>query len=160
MKKYILSFAVSFLLIGNALSQVKKVNTDIFGDFEVIVKIDNGTVTISSTGEIIDVDMDGSVNYYYNDYPERNGKIKSNGSTTFNYYYSDYPERNGKIKSIGSTSINYYYSDYPERNGKIKSIGAASFNYYYNDYPERNGKLASGERVSISDGITFKLKGG
>ena len=77
MKKGILSFVISILFIGNALSQVKKVNIDIFGDFEVVVKVGNGTVTVSSTGEIVDVDMNGSIDYFSTFDKSKDGKLST-----------------------------------------------------------------------------------
>ena len=105
MKKWILSFVISILFIGNAFSQVKKVNIDIEGDFEIIVKVGEGTVTVSSTGEIIDVDMYGSIEYYTSattGYSYNCGKIRSIGGTAFEYYTSattGYSYNCGKLSS-------------------------------------------------------------
>jgi len=172
MKKWILSFALSILFIGNAFSQVKKVNIDIEGNFEIIVKTDEGTVTVSSIGEIVDVDMNGYADYYESG--TRTGKVYKIGATYFDYYESG--TRTGKVYKIGATYFDYYESG--TRTGKVYKIGATYFDYYesgtrtgkvykigstYFDYYEsgtRIGKLYSGNRVVNSDGITFNLKGG
>ncbi|MFA6335743.1 MAG: hypothetical protein WCX48_09405 [Bacteroidales bacterium] len=72
----VLSFTVT--------AQVKKMAVDIYGNFEVTVKVGESVfVTINSMGEITDIEIDGSRDYYSSsDSYGRGGKLSS-GSTYF-----------------------------------------------------------------------------
>ena len=152
MKKVILSLLIGFLLIESTFSQIKKVNVDVDGFFEIVVKVNDGSISVNQIGEIVDVELGGDVDYNYSRQISSvgsvsigynySGNISSVGSTSLGYNYS------GNISSVGSTSIGYNYS------GKVSSIGSTSYGYNY------SGKISSGNRVVSINGITFSLKGG
>lgn len=74
-------------------AQVGKVITDVYGTFEIVVKVgEDAFVTISSSGEVLDTEINGS--FYYNG----SGKISSIGNNSFYYNGS------GKLSS-GNTSF-------------------------------------------------------
>ncbi len=76
MKKLVLCLVICVSFFGNASAQIKKVNIDILGEFEVVVKVGDGSVTVNSTGEITDIDINGNTRYYsYNDGSYRSGKL-------------------------------------------------------------------------------------
>jgi hypothetical protein len=133
MKRSIFTLLCYLFISITGFAQVKKVITDVEGNFEVVVKVGNDAfVTISSEGEILDTEINGS--FYYS-----GGKISSIGGIRF-YYFG------GKVSSIGGVS--FYYSG-----GKISSIGGNSF--YYS-----SGKLSSGNTSFTSNGILFRVKNG
>jgi len=148
--------------------KIEKVNIKVTGDFEVVIKVDSGTISIGATGAIVDIELNGNLTYNvlskvssigsiaieYN----MSGKICSIGSTSIEYNMSgkissigsipiEY-NMSGKISSIGSTSIVYNIS------GKVSSIGNKSVGY------NMSGKVVSGNRVVVYNDIAFALKGG
>ena len=150
------------------LPGLKKVNVDVDGYFEIVIKINDGSISVNQIGEIVDFELSGNVGYDYA------GNISSVGSVSIGYNYSkkvssvgsvsigyDYAgnissvgsvsigyDYAGKVSSVGSVSIGYNYS------GKVSSIGSTSYGYNY------SGKISSGNRVISNNGITFSLKGG
>ena len=112
---------------------IEKVKINIGGIFDVIIGNNNGTITISSMGEIIEVEIGGNVSY------NMSGRISSVGNISINYNMS------GKVSSIGNTSINYNMS------GKVSSIGNVSINY------NMSGKVSSFGNVSINYNMSGKV---
>ena len=133
MKKSILIIVISLLCIENAFSQLKRVHVNLNGDLEIIIGVDNGEVTIDNTGRIIDVDIDGEIEYYILGY--KDGNLKRIGSTSFDYYTLGF--RIGKLERINETYIDYYTTG--PRAGKIESIGDIQFDYYLTG--PREGKI-------------------
>ena len=150
------------------LSGLKKVNVDVDGYFEIVIKINDGSVSVNQIGEIVDVELSGNVGYDYA------GNISSVGSVYIGYNYSkkvssvgsvyigyDY---SGNISSVGSVYIGYNYSKKVSSigsvnigynySGKVSSIGSTYYGYNY------SGNISSGERIISNNGITFSLKGG
>src|SRR6218665_462072 len=129
-----------------------KVNIDISGTFEATLTIATGTISISSTGVITDIQLPGNLSY------NMSGKVSSIGGIAISYNMSGKVSSiagstisynmSGKVSSIGGTAINYNMS------GKISSVGGIAFNY------NMSGKISSGNRTVISNGITFSLIGG
>lgn len=156
------------MFFGTGFSQIKKVNIDVYGDFEVVIKVEDGSVTISAFGEVVDVELNGNVGY------NMSGKINSVGGTSIKYNMSKKVSAignisigynmSGKISSVGSISIGYNMSgkiSSVERtsikynmSGKVSSIGGNSIRY------NMSGKISSGNRMIVNNGITFSLKGG
>ncbi len=92
---FILSFC-AITLCSASYAQVKKVEVNVYGDFEVIVRVnDDSYVSVDQSGEIIDTDIEGKTWYY------SSGKVEQIGGTKFWYYPS------GKIEQIGSARFYY-----------------------------------------------------
>lgn len=149
-KNYLL--ACSMLFITNiSYAQVYSVETNIEGNFEIIIDIDGkGSVIINPYGDILDIYIDGEA-YYYSDFNDYEAdKVKRIGNVNFSYYtdFNNYEAR--KIKRIGS--INFvYYSDFNNYEaGKIKMVGNTSFTYYsdFNNYEEGKIKTIGNTRFS------------
>ena len=133
MKKCILIFVIGILFTVNAISQVRRVNIDTFGNFEVIVHVGNGTVVVNNIGEIVAVNMRGQVEYHTSIvHPFLNGKIISIGGTRFEYHTSiTHPHLNGRIVRIGDVRFDYHTSlTNSFLNGKIIRIGNTRFEYH------------------------------
>jgi hypothetical protein len=133
--RYILSFIVSLLFIGNMLAQVKKVDIDIYGEFEVVIKVSNGYVTINNLGKLVDININGLTDYHI--IGSKAGKVQSVGSIYFDYYIAG--ARQGKLKQIGNIFLDYYIVG--SREGKLATVGNTNFNYYI--LGDSEGKLAS-----------------
>ena len=134
-KIIVLLFCLLTTIVG--FGQVKKIVTDVYGDFETAVKVGNEAfVTISSKGEVLDTEINGNI--YYNS----SGKVSSIGGV--NFYYNS----SGKVSSIGG--VNFYYNS----SGKVSSIGGNNFHY------NSNGKLSSGKTSFTHSGISFRVTGG
>lgn len=135
MKNFLLLLVATFLAMP-LVAQVKTVNTNLFGDFTVTVRVDDGYVILNSKGRIIDMRIHGNRDYYSDFYSYEAGKIKSVGGVRFTYYSDFYSYESGKIKSIGDINFSYYsdFNDY--ESGKLKKIGDIAFSYYsnFNDY--------------------------
>ncbi|WP_440881775.1 hypothetical protein [Tenacibaculum sp. C7A-26P2] len=138
--KHILNFIISILLTGNTLAQLKKVNIDIHGDFEVVVQVGDGYLIVNDLGEIIDIDIDGPITYYMSG--SRKGKVEEKGNISFDYYIAG--TRKGKLKSVGSIDFDYW--TYSHKVGKLKSIDHTDFDYHFSGIKKR--KL-----LSIDSGI-------
>lgn len=150
-------------LYNISLSQVKSINIDVTGSYDVVIEVDNNKyITVSSAGKVIDIVMNGD-HWYYNgklsgigniNFTYLNDKIISIGKINITYNNSkissvdkiNFGYYNGNISSIGNTNITYY-------NGKVLSIGNYTFTYI-------NDKISSANRIyHASDGVIFYLKG-
>ena len=158
MKRSIFTLLFCVLTSITGFAQVKKIVTDVNGNFEIVVRVgEDKSVTINEYGDVIDTEINGAISYY-----SSTGKIWKIGSTEFNYYSStgkiwkvgsiefNYYSSTGKIWKVGSTEFNYYSST-----GKIWKIGSTEFNYY-----SSTGKLSSGNRSFTHNGISFRVTGG
>lgn len=139
--RYILSSIISIFIIGNACTQVKKVTIDVHGDFEIVIKVYDGSVTINNLGEIRDIAIDGRTDYFIAG--SNQGKVESIGTIDFDYYMSG--SREGKVKQIGNISFNYYMVG--AREGKLESAGETNFDYYI--VGSRKGKIESVDRIEM-----------
>jgi hypothetical protein len=172
MKRSILSLLIVILLINNAFPQVKEVNIDTYGTFEVVVQTSSGTVTINSTGDVVNVDTNVHTNFDYYTSSIKAGKIERMDTVYFDYYTTGI--RTGKIEKIGAIYFDYYTTDI--KAGKIEKIGATYFDYYdigfigrgqiekigtvyfqYHSEGNRVGRLKTGAKQLNSGGIIFNI---
>lgn len=149
--KYILSSIFSIFIIGNVFTQVKKVTIDIYGDFEIVLAVPNGCVTVNHLGKIIDIDINGRPDYFIAG--SREGKIEAVGNIDFDYYISG--SREGKVEKIGDLSFDYYIAG--AREGKLESAGITDFDYYIGG--SRKGKLESVDYIKVDYYIAGSREG-
>ena len=149
--KYILSFIISMFVIGNVCTQVKKVTIDIYGDFEIVLEVPNGFVTVNHLGKIIDIAIDGRTDYFI--VGSSQGKIESVGNIDFDYYISG--SREGKVQQIGNISFDYYIAG--AREGKLESAGSTDFDYYIAGV--REGKLEAVDQIKMDYYIAGSREG-
>ncbi|MEH6304689.1 hypothetical protein RYH73_03485 [Olivibacter sp. CPCC 100613] len=90
---------------------------------------------------------------YYDEFKgkEKQGKLKSMGSTQIDYYDNfDGEARKGKVKRIGDITVDYYDRFDGILAGKIKSIGNQRISYYDQfSGNEKKGKLKSVGSVQV-----------
>ena len=168
MKRTILCLITGFLLFGNLFSQVEAVTIDTYGNFEVIVRVDNGTVTVNSKGQVIAIDTVGTANFSYFTSGAKSGKIEKIDAIDFDYYTSGIKAE--KIEKIGSVPFDYYTIGTGK--GQIERIGATYFDYsnslriekmgtlYLNYHTSgiHKGRLKGGNRLIVSGGIIYHIK--
>ncbi|KUO63988.1 MAG: hypothetical protein APF83_08825 [Lutibacter sp. BRH_c52] len=145
-----------------------KVNINVAGTFDVTLNTEKGDISINSTGEILNIEIEGNTSYNISGKVSSvgnisigynlSGKVSSIGILTISYNLS------GKISTIGNISVGYNLSGKISSignviigynlSGKVSSIGNNSIGY------NLSGKVSSGNRTVKINDITFSLKGG
>jgi len=125
-------------------AQLCQINIDTKGNFEAVISTEQGTITVSSTGEVLEVGLEGDVSYIHSNYIN-GGKVKRIGQVDFSYIHTNYAN-GGKIKRIGSIDFSYIHTNYAN-GGKIRQIGDFDFSYIYTNYAN-GGKI---KRIGNTD---------
>ncbi len=158
MKKLILSLCVALAAFA-ARAQVERIDIDVFGNYELTVKVGNGQyVIVDAYGQLLYVDIVGNWSYYDDFWPYQAGKVKKIGDVGFEYNNDFWDYKAGKLKKIGAISFDYHNDFWDYKAGKLEKVGGTKIAYHNDFREERAGKISELGNIKIDYYTSFDFR--
>lgn len=143
--------ALCFVLISlSARAQVGRVDIDMFGNYELTVRVGTDQyVTVDQYGQISYINIDGSWSFYDDFWAYQAGKVKRIGNVEFSYYDDFWDYKAGKIKKIGEVSFSYNDDFWDYKAGKLDKVGGMKINYHDDFWGYQAGKVKSLGNIKV-----------